>query len=139
MFSSVVNVRPFSQLLRLVFVMAVAVASLLANRSALSAAELLMLEQPGCVWCKRFNEEIAPAYAKTDEGRRAPLRRVDITEDWPVDLEGIRPERLTPTFILLDKGVEIERMIGYPGNEFFWGLLDDMLSKLPAADTAAAN
>ena len=32
------------------------------------AAELVMMEQPGCVWCARFNAEIAPAYPKTDEG-----------------------------------------------------------------------
>ncbi|MDN3722589.1 hypothetical protein QW131_33425 [Roseibium salinum] len=33
------------------------------------AAELIMLEQPGCVWCKRWNEEIGVAYAKN---RRRP-------------------------------------------------------------------
>ena len=95
------------------------------------AAQLVMLEQPGCPWCRRFNEEIAPAYAKTDEGRRAPLRRVDITEPWPSDLSKIRKERLTPTFVLIDDGVEIDRLRGYPGDDFFWGLLDDMLAKLP--------
>ena len=39
------------------------------------AAEMLMLEQPGCAWCKRFNAEIAPAWPNTDEGKAAPLRR----------------------------------------------------------------
>lgn len=96
-----------------------------------SAAELLMLEQPGCVWCQRFNEEIAPAYARTDEGKRAPLRRVDITKDWPADLAHIRKERLTPTFILTDGGIEIDRMRGYAGDQFFWSLLDEMVAKLP--------
>ena len=50
------------------------------------AAELLMLERPGCLWCARFNAEIAPAYPKTEEGRIAPLRRFDITDPWPSDL-----------------------------------------------------
>ncbi|WP_229151987.1 thioredoxin family protein [Aurantimonas sp. VKM B-3413] len=98
-----------------------------------------MLEKPGCPWCKRFDEEIAPAYPNTVEGRRAPLRRIDITRPWPADLEGIRKERLTPTFILTDRGLEIARLRGYPGDQFFWSLLDDMLAKLPDDETTPAG
>ncbi len=95
------------------------------------AAELIMLEQPGCVWCKRWNEEIGVAYPKTTEGHQAPLRRVDITGPWPQDLTGIAKERLTPTFVLVEGGVEIDRLRGYPGENFFWPLLSSMLEKLP--------
>ena len=91
-----------------------------------------MLEQPGCVWCKRFNDEVAPQYGKTEEGRIAPLRRVDITKPWPEDLASIARERLTPTFVLVHEGEEIGRLRGYPGDEFFWGLLGGMLERLPA-------
>lgn len=96
-----------------------------------TAAELIMLEQPGCVWCKRWNEDIGVAYPKTDEGKKAPLRRVDITGPWPEDLSAIGRERLTPTFILVADGVEIDRLRGYPGAHFFWPLLAGMLEKLP--------
>lgn len=61
---------------------------------------------------------------------RAPLRRVDLTEPWPDDLDGVASERVTPTFGLIEAGQEIARMRGYPGDAFFWGLLDDMLAKL---------
>ncbi|MCR4268606.1 transcriptional regulator [Nitratireductor sp. ZSWI3] len=94
-----------------------------------------MLEQPGCVWCARFNAEIAPGYAKTDEGRRAPLRRIDITGEWPADLEAIAPERFTPTFILVENGAEIGRLRGYPGDEFFWYLLDELIEKLDRTES----
>lgn len=100
-----------------------------------AAAELVMLEQPGCVWCARFNAEIAPGYAKTDEGRRAPLRRIDITGEWPADLEAIAPERFTPTFILVENGAEIGRLRGYPGDEFFWYLLDELIEKLDRTES----
>ena len=96
------------------------------------AAELVMMEQPGCPWCVRFEAEIAPAYAKTPEGHIAPLRRVDITGTWPADLQGIAPSHFTPTFVLIDNGNEVTRMRGYPGDQFFWFLLDEMLKKLPA-------
>ena len=99
----------------------------------LFAAELLLLEQPGCPWCARFEAEIAPIWPKTAEGRRAPLRRVDITEAWPDDLAGVPKERFTPTFILLDNGMEVGRLRGYAGDEFFWYLIGELLDKLPSA------
>lgn len=94
------------------------------------AAELIMYEQAGCAWCKRFNEEIAPAWPNTEQGKRAPLRRVDIHQPPPNDLAGIAVERFTPTFVLVDEGKEIGRLRGYPGDEFFWHLIDEMLGKL---------
>lgn len=100
---------------------------------AAAAAELVILEQPGCVWCARFNSEIGPAWPNTDEGRRAPLRRVDITASWPTDLDFVARERMTPTFVLIDDGVEIGRIRGYPGDEFFWFLAGELLARLPAA------
>lgn len=106
-------------------------AAVVASWSQARAAELLMLEQPGCVWCAQFNAEIAPAWPKTEEGRRAPLRRVDITQPWPSDLEGIAKERFTPTFVLLDEGREIGRIRGYVGDEFFWYRIGELLVLLP--------
>ena len=38
------------------------------------AAELVMFERAGCVWCERFNAEIGRIYDKTDEGAKAKLR-----------------------------------------------------------------
>ena len=96
------------------------------------AGELLMLEQPGCVWCARFNAEIAPAWPKTSEGKRAPLRRVDITEAWPADLASVQKERFTPTFVLMEDGREIGRLRGYVGDEFFWYRIGELMAKLPA-------
>lgn len=95
------------------------------------AAELIVVEQDDCPYCKRFNHEIAEAYPKTAEGKLAPLRRVDLQEDWPADLANVPIERFTPTFILVENGQEVDRLIGYPGDEYFWFLLGEMLDKLP--------
>ena len=97
------------------------------------AAELVMFEQEGCVWCAKFNAEIAPGYAKSEEVKIAPLRRVDIHAQIPADLENIVVERFTPTFVLVDDGEEIGRIRGYPGSEFFWFLVDERIAKLPGA------
>ncbi|HEY4139934.1 MAG TPA: transcriptional regulator [Pseudolabrys sp.] len=96
------------------------------------AAELVMFEQAGCEWCAAFDREIAPVYDKTDEGRRVPLRRVDILQKPPQDLSFIDVEKLTPLFVLVDDGREIGRIRGYPGEDNFWGLLGALIKKLDA-------
>lgn len=93
--------------------------------------ELVMFEQENCEWCEVWFEEIGPIYPKTTEGRRAPIRRVDIHDPMPDDLAHIEGSRFTPTFVLIHNGQEVGRIRGYPGEDFFWGLLDQMMQKLP--------
>lgn len=100
------------------------------------AAELVMFTQKGCVWCARFDHEIAPAYDKTDEGKRAPLRRLDIAAPVPPDLDFIQRERFTPVFVLVDQGHEIGRIRGYPGDIFFWGLLANLIERMDRGEAA---
>ncbi len=89
-----------------------------------AAAEnlLLMAEEKGCYWCAKWNEEIGPIYPKTAEGRSAPLLRYDLHSETPkVTLS--KPVHFTPTFLLISNGIEVGRIEGYPGEDFFWGLL----------------
>jgi len=99
------------------------------------AAELIMFEQAGCAWCEAFDREVAPIYPKTEEGQRAPLRRLDVAQNLPPDLAFLEVERLTPLFVLVDEGREIGRIRGYPGEDHFWGLLGVLMKKLDAAGT----
>ncbi len=99
----------------------------------IQAAELVMFESKVCEWCDAWHAEIGPIYPKTDEGKRAPLRKVDIHDHRPPDLDAIESVRFTPTFVLLDDdGQEVGRINGYPGEDFFWGLLSELIAKLPA-------
>ena len=101
----------------------------------LRAAELIMVEQHGCHWCEQWNAEIAPAYPNTEEGARAPLRRVLIS-DLPEDVEFTSRPVFTPTFVLVHEGQELGRMEGYAGDEFFWFLLAQLLDAHPDATAA---
>lgn len=94
-----------------------------------------MVEEAGCVYCAKFNAEIAPIYPNTAEGKLATLRRIDLADGWPADLSHIKPERLTPTFILIDNDREMGRLYGYQGDEFFWFLLGELLEKLDPETT----
>ncbi|WP_339764762.1 hypothetical protein [uncultured Sulfitobacter sp.] len=94
---------------------------------AMADVSLIMVEEKGCVWCARWNEEIAPIYPKTQAGKTAPLRRIDIKAETPSDLSFKRSLRFTPTFVLMVDGKEISRIEGYPGEDFFWGVLEKMM------------
>ena len=89
--------------------------------------ELVMVEQPGCQYCARWDAEIAPTYPKTPEAALAPLRRIDLHAALPDDLTFARPAVFTPTFVVVRDGVEVGRIEGYPGDAFFWGLLGQIL------------
>lgn len=102
---------------------------MLANVPVASALELVMFEQESCEWCEVWDSEISKVYPKTPEGKAAPLRRVDIFDPRPADLKGLRKPHFTPTFVLVEKGKEIGRIRGYPGEDFFWGMLGELLKK----------
>ena len=107
--------------------------------SSARAAELVMFEQAGCVWREAFDNEIGSIYDKSEDGLRAPLRRVDITQAPPADLAFIQVERLTPLFVLVDKGREIGRIRGYGGREMFWTQLYMLMQKLDGAGKQQAR
>lgn len=94
------------------------------------AAQLVMLEEDACPWCEKWNEEIGVVYAKTAEGRRAPLRRLNIHRPMPKDLAFLKPGNFTPTFILVSQGREIGRIRGHPGEDFFWGFLNQLIERM---------
>ncbi len=94
--------------------------------------QLLMIEQPGCIYCAQWDAEISHVYPKTEEGKAAPLKRHQLSAPLPPELELTGPPVFTPTFILLDGNHEVGRIQGYPGEGFFWSLLSGMIDKASA-------
>ncbi|WP_236846428.1 MULTISPECIES: thioredoxin family protein [unclassified Bosea (in: a-proteobacteria)] len=98
------------------------------------AAELVMYTRNGCPFCVRFEREVAPVYAKTPEGKAAPLRRIELPAG------GFRGERLlepviaTPTFVLMEGGQEVGRITGYLNDDMFWGLLGRLVAVIEISD-----
>lgn len=116
--------------LKLLFL--VIAAHLMVVKTPTAAAELIMFEEQGCPWCKKWDREIGIVYHKAAEGKRAPLRRLNIHDNLPQDLGFVIKGTYTPTFVLIENGREIGRIRGYPGEDFFWGLLGQFLKRLPA-------
>ena len=85
------------------------VASLLLMATPAFAAELLMIHNPDCGFCRAFMEQVEPTYGETPEGKALPLRVLDVTKLG--DVRWIRDNRKkglidpivgTPTFIIWD-------------------------------------
>jgi hypothetical protein len=107
--------------------------------SMTNAAELVMFRRDGCPWCAKWDREIGPVYSKTELGRRAPLRVVNLDQGRDASVRVQRPIRYTPTFVLVENGEEHGRIEGYPGDVFFWVLLERLLEPLPAASPKGAS
>jgi thioredoxin-related protein len=95
---------------------------------------LIMVEDDGCVYCVRWHQEVGAAYTNSAEGRFAPLDRRRIRDP---DIAFLRNIRYTPTFVLVRGDEEIGRITGYPGADFFWQLLAELMAKAGFKDTPA--
>ena len=102
----------------------------LGSQVSLGAAELVMFKQDYCDWCEAWDNEIGQYYSVTEEGKLVPLRSVDIDSKRPEDLSHLKNITHTPTFILMQEGEEIGRIIGYPGESNFYWLLNKLIQKL---------
>ena len=105
----------------------VAIAFVFTTHTPLFAADLVMVERPGCGYCIQWKTEIAPAYPNTEMGQFAPLKIIDISTVANAEFTLARGVNFTPTFLLVENGAEIGRIEGYPGQDFFWGVLEMLL------------
>ncbi|MGL4324618.1 MAG: thioredoxin family protein [Beijerinckiaceae bacterium] len=109
------------------FVAAAAILPGMAN-----AAELIMFRRPGCPWCVAWDRQIGPIWPKTEVGQRFPIRMVDITDKNVKSGLNLKiPVVFTPTFVLVHENKEVGRFEGYPGEEFFWGLIERLVKTVP--------
>jgi len=108
----------------------VALTVLAALPSAAIAAQLVVFGSAHCPYCLAWEREIGRIYPNTLEARQAPLRRVDIQARRPADLAQLKEVHISPTFVLVDEGREVGRIVGYSGDQFFWPQLQKLLAKL---------
>ena len=89
-------------------------AGVLADVTRSRAAELVMFEDAACCWCQQ-----------------APLRRIHIRDQEMSGGALTSRVNATPTFVLAQDGREIGRIVGYPGSDFFYPRVDELLKQLP--------
>jgi len=107
----------FSALFLLLTIFIVNAASV---KAAESSGQLVMITSSHCPWCEAFEDDVGKSYDRTEEALIYPLRRHDFYKAMPDDLAHLTPATMTPTFIVMRDGLEVGRIIGYPGAELFW-------------------
>lgn len=105
---------------------------------ATAPAVLVMIGDRGCPYCARFEREVAPGYQASEDGYLAPLVRRDRHD---ADVAFIPRVVYSPTFIMLVRGREVGRIVGYAGADLFWmqvaGLMSDVRLALGRGDLTA--
>ena len=98
-------------------------------KAADSRGQLVMITSSHCPWCEAFEDDVGKGYDRTEEALIYPLRRHDFYQKIPDDLAHLTPATMTPTFIVMRDGVEVGRIVGYPGAELFWWRLSEFTAQ----------
>jgi hypothetical protein len=102
------------------------------------AAELVIYEIKGCAWCAKWHREVGPIYDKTEEGHLLPLRQVQLGSV-PADLKAVKGIKVAPTFVVVECGKEVGRIVGYQGDDLFWGELSGIIARLKTKERPTAR
>ena len=98
-------------------------------------AVLVMIADPGCPYCARWERDIAPGYEASEDGKLAPLVR---RFRHAPDIAFIERVVFSPTFVMLVRGREVGRIVGYAGADLFWmqlaALIEDARVALKRSD-----
>ncbi len=89
-------------------------------------AVLVMVGDPGCPYCARWDEEVSRSYRMSEEGKFAPL--VQRTRGDP-EISNLKKIVYSPTFVMLAYGEEVGRIVGYQGSDLFWMQLEPLAAK----------
>lgn len=94
-----------------------------------SSYELIVLEVPGCIYCRVFRRDVLPAYEVSTRAREVPMRFVDLN-DIDEDKMGLAsPVDVVPTVVLMREGREVGRIAGYLGPESFFHSVSHMMGQ----------
>jgi hypothetical protein len=107
---------------------------------AAAPAVLVMISDPGCPYCARWEREVAPGYVASDDGKLAPLVRRYRHDR---DIAFIPRVVFSPTFVMLVRGREVGRIVGYGGADLFWmqlaALIEDARTALQRSGVVGAS
>ncbi|MDX2205084.1 MAG: thioredoxin fold domain-containing protein [Hyphomicrobiaceae bacterium] len=91
--------------------------------------ELLVFEHPDCQYCRVFRRDVLPRYQEGTVTSKAPLRFIDLERTDTAGL-GLRGGvHVVPTFVLMQNGREVDRIVGYWAPENFFRMLSHILER----------
>jgi thioredoxin-related protein len=120
---------------RLAIAALLAIAPAAGGRAALETSalpaprlQLLVIEVPGCFYCRLFHRDVVPVYEASPRAQELPLRFLDLKVVKALKLALDRPIDVVPTAVVLRDGKEVGRIAGYPGRDNFMQAISYFLS-----------
>ena len=98
-----------------------------------SPVELIVFEHPDCQFCRVFRRDVLPRYQEAPTANRAPIRFIDIERTETASLRLRGGIHVVPTFVLMEDGREVDRIVGYWAPENFFKMLSYMLARTSEA------
>ena len=97
--------------------------------SALGAPrlEIVVVEEPNCLYCALFRRDLYPAYAASPRSREVPIRFISVAELSASRLSLTQSVDVVPTILVLADGTEIGRIPGYVTTEAFFSAINALL------------
>jgi thioredoxin-related protein len=90
---------------------------------------LIVIEEPGCFYCRLFRRDVRPAYEASQRARDVPMRFLDLKAAKARRLAFERPIDILPTVVLFRDGREVSRIPGYMAPKNFVRVIDYLLSR----------
>ena len=89
-------------------------------RPVLAARELIMITSQHCPYCMAWERDVGRIYHKSPYADNLPLTRLEFGSALQEDIKISSDLRGTPTFLILENRIEIDRLVGYSDAEMFW-------------------
>ncbi len=83
------------------------------------AMRLIVIEVPGCFYCRLFRRDVLPLYEASPRGREIPMLVLGLETAKARRLAFARPINVLPTVVLFRAGKEIGRIPGYMAPDIF--------------------
>jgi thioredoxin-related protein len=89
--------------------------------------EIVVVEEPNCLYCALFRRDLYPAYAASPRSREVPMRFISVAELSASRLSLTQSVNVVPTILVLADGTEIGRIPGYATTEIFFSAINALL------------
>ncbi|CAA2137273.1 hypothetical protein [Hyphomicrobium sp. ghe19] len=93
--------------------------------------ELIVVEAEGCIYCEIFRRDVLPAYETSEQGKKVPVRFVDVNDVDAGHLDFNASVDIVPTFVVVKSQHEVGRISGYVGPENFFHSISYLLGSAP--------
>ncbi|WP_045837204.1 hypothetical protein [Hyphomicrobium sp. 99] len=93
--------------------------------------ELIVVEADGCIYCQIFRRDVLPAYQTSEQGKKMPVRFVDVNDVETDHLDFNTAVDIVPTFVVVKSQHEVGRISGYVGPENFFHSINYLLGSAP--------